>query len=325
MSNNQELLTAIIVYLAVFTIIGLLLMAWTFRKESVERATRNFERALGLGVPDELRFHVGARRMRRRRFELGGTILAVIGTAALVWFADPAEAVGGSGGAFLVVGAALGGGAVGSLIGALQWPAQRDPEAIRYARAGAVGLPDYIPPFERRGAPIIVGLAILLLGITAITDTTGITSISLSPTASAGSVLTIASVLALGFSEIVGRRIVGRAQPIGSERELVWDDALRSQDLLGLASAPMVLGFFAVMILGTDLSSVFLRTIDPVNMFTIDQIGGVLAIVAVTALAGYWIASRPERYFLRRLWPKFINLEAPLADPPYFDRPGARE
>lgn len=314
MSNNQDSLFFYIAILGGSTLIGLLYLAWTFRKESIVWMTDRLEQKVGLAIPDELRPLVGRGRARRQRFEYAGSLVVVLGSASFAFFAVAAGTSNAISSILLVMGASIAGGAAGAAIGSLQWPAQRDQNAIRYARAGAVGLGDYLPRFERRGAWAAVALAVFLNLVSATLNATGVASVPLLPAATGSSILTVAAIISLGFFEIVGRRIVGHAQPTGSELELVWDDALRSIDVRGLATAPIALGFYGAFVSGADLVTALQDVLGSKLAFFNVTFAGVVALIIIVVLSVFWIASRPERFFLKRLWPQYVDVGRPPLD-----------
>ena len=204
MSNNQEALSGQLatlwLMLPLFTALGILLFALSFRRQSAASMANRLEQSIGLAIPDALRPLIGRRLVRRRRASLAGTVLAVWAVLPLVWGMDGADASGSSTRVLVLVGAPFAGSSVGAAIGSLQWPKQRDQNAIRYARDGAVRLGDYVPPFERRGAWAMAALAVFLFLSTVIINATGVASIALLTPATAYSVLGAAAVVSLGFS-----------------------------------------------------------------------------------------------------------------------------
>lgn len=301
--------------LALFTALSALLFMLTFRPQSAASMANRLERSIGLAIPNILRVDLSRRLVRRRRISLAGTVLATWAVLPLVWGMGGVDASGSPTSVFLIVGASFAGGSIGAAIGSLQWPVQRDGNAIRYARVGAVSLRDYIPPFERRGTWVMAALAVFLFLGSVIMNVAGVASIALLPPATALSVLAAATVVSLGFFEIVGRRIVGRAQPTGSELELVWDDALRSLDVRDLASAPMMLGIYAALVTGTDLVTALQSSRSSSFDFINSTFAGMLALIIIIVVLGvFWIASRPERYFLKRLWPQYVDVGRPPLD-----------
>ena len=310
MPNNQTSLFVYLAILAVITLFAVAYLAWTFRKESIVWMTDRLEQKVGLAVPDELLPLVGRGRARRRRLESAVRFVALLSAASLVPFVAPTGTGIDISGVLLILGAAVVGSAVGSAIGSLQWPVQRDQNAIRFARAGAVGLGDYLPRFERRGAWAAVALAVFLVLVSVTVNAAGVGSVPLLPPATGSSILTVAAIVALGFFEIVSRRIVGRAQPTGSELELVWDDALRSMDVRDLASAPTALGLYGAFVSGTDLMASLQGSSGDNFDVTNGLFASVLALIFVVVSGVVWLVTRPDRFFLRRLWPQYVDVGA---------------
>jgi hypothetical protein len=94
--------------------------------------------------------------------------------------------------------------------------------------------------------------------------------------------------------EIAGRRVVDRSQPAGSTGELVWDDAIRALILRDMLIAPITLAAFSLFIgvahlLGSDNGP--------------DSLVSVFPTFVALAVTLYSRASRPQRYFITRLWP----------------------
>ena len=189
----------------------------------------------------------------------------------------------------MLIGGAFAGLAVGVAISAARTSAPLDPEAVKYARPSAVALSDYVAPLERTGGRIVVGLAV----VTLITAVLAGARISVPLIA-----LTALAVAALLVFEVAGRRIVDRAQPAQSPSDLRWDDAVRSSVLRDMITAPIILGADAVVVAAGALIDHLLSGSDVANVILVIACFAVAAALATAA-----ITSRPQRYFLSRLWP----------------------
>src|SRR5690606_33321885 len=160
-----------------------------------------------------------------------------------------------------------------------------------------VELGDYVPPAERwlaRGPAALAALYFIALSI-------GI-ALDLVPRPSvlqivSGISLTLISLGSLAIFEVAGRRIVAIGNRVASEEELVWEDAIRSQTVRQVSSAPALAGLYAIVsampvLFGQGDQSALMGWIGLVAA------GVVLALLMITATL------RPERHFLRRLWPE---------------------
>ncbi|MEO7122959.1 MAG: hypothetical protein ABI400_07560, partial [Lacisediminihabitans sp.] len=164
---------------------------------------------------------------------------------------------------------------------------------------------DYVAPLERKGTLVAVVIAVavtlIYIGIgSGVVDTT-------TPLWRSGpAIVTTLAVASLVLFEVVGRRIVRKGQPAGSPTELAWDDALRSQRLRGLLTAPLTLsaygGFSALMELSTGFSAAGKPQLSLLFSIPTVALGCAVFVVAIVTLI-----TRPQRFFLRRLWP---NAEA---------------
>lgn len=301
------------VILAVFTAIGVLLLALSYRRGAAHSMMDRLERSLHLAIPEALRPLVGQRLLRRRRGDLAGTVLGLWMMVPIVWAGGEAVTTSPAAVILLLGGGSFAGRAVGIALGSLQWPTQRDDKAVRYARPGAVEVRDYLPPFERRGAWIATALAILFLVIAIALPSSSTAIIGLLLPGTAGIILIVLAIVSLGFFELQGRRIVRRAQPRASELELVWDDAMRSMDVRDLAAAPITFGLYGTFILGYGLLFELSNFASPAVAAVLQNIVIVLAIVAALGIFIYAIASLPERYFLKRLWSQYVDVGSPTA------------
>ncbi len=273
---------------AVIGALGLALIVSTFNPGQRAARANSFARSVGLEIPDSLRAVITERVALRHRSGAIGMIVG-IATSAFLLSMDPASSENFAS-PFLLIGGAFAGLAIGVTFSAARAAAPIDPDAVKYARTNAVALDDYVAPLERTGGRVVVGLAVVTL-IAALVVGAPVSGILVA--------LAALGVAALLVFEIAGRRIVSRSQPAQSPSDLAWDDAVRASVLRDMITAPIILGADAVVVAGGALVTRLLAGSDFAN-------GAILmaVIVAAIALAVAAITSRPQRYFLRRLWPE---------------------
>jgi hypothetical protein len=260
-------------------------------------SARRFGRAVWLAMPTgELLASVERRVVRRDvAGPLGGLFALAIIVAGL-------SAVGVSpdddfAATWVLVGGFFVGIAVGSAANALTDRSGPPAGAVNYARAEAVRLSDYVAPIERQGARGVVVASVVVGGIlsvlSATDDQTGLTGLS-------GALVVVAfGVVALVLFELGARRLLARGRPAGSPTELAWDDALRSSSLRDLVTAPLALGFYSLLVLGGELANGYTGQAATAGMALL--IG--IVVVGFAALV-VTLITRPQRYYLRRLWPE---------------------
>ena len=244
---------------------------------------------VGLTAPDNLATQIADRNGRRgRAVSLG----AIVGTAVpVILIVTGVIATSGRNGdpadLWFIIGGAVGGIGVGAAISALR-AKPVVPEGERFARAGAVTLEDYIAPVDLIGSRVAVGISVVVLIAAAI--------VAPSTALSVGGIVIALGVVALVFFEVVIRRILDRAQPVGSPAELAWNDALRARAMRDVAGAPMCLGVWGALALLLNLASSDTGTVVAIG-------GAILVFGATLAAAAFSIASKPQQHYLRRLWP----------------------
>lgn len=313
----------LLTFLVVIAALNLTLIAWTLTPRARRTAANRLEKSIGIVIPDELRPGIGRQATRRSRISLAGILVGACAAVPFAWSMSSAVPMGTSAPAFLVVGAAFAGAALGAALGSLPRAVPLDKDAIRYARPGAVTLDDYIAPLERRGAWIVVGLATITYLTSVIVTTLGVAPVALVPPATISGVMVGLALASLIFFEVVGTRIVNRAQPIGSEPELVWADALRSANIRGLATAPLTLGVYGSLTSMLDLSIILRNVGNSLAALATVNVVGSLAIMAVIVIGTFSIASRPQRHFLKRLWPHLFDLTVPATVQPESNAEGS--
>lgn len=296
--KNLDLILA-----AVLLAMTLVIIVLSFVPAYVASAARALSRSAGLALPDELAPRIRARVARRIRAVAAGASASIVISVALLatGLLQPSQRIGD---VWLVLGAYFAGMAVGAAINATTDRPTTDENGPRLARSGAVSLADYVSPLERIGARVMVGLAALVLVVSLLATGLGPARVT------SGFAILALALASLVLFEIAGRRIVDRPQPVGSPTELAWDDALRAGSIRELVTAPLVVGAWGTMFVGAD------------QLFSSQIINGLWA-VAGLALAGgycavaiYSVVSRPQQYYLRRLWPEVAAAGLALAAAP---------
>jgi len=275
-----------IAWFVLFVILGALTLVPAYARYAAQRRAYR----LGITLPSNLEAEVEHRLMARQRgAAIGGILLTALAAVAFQWelgVDNDSEQTG-----LFIVGAAFAGIGIGASVAALAGRPAADPGRVRVARSNAVTVRDYVAPLELVGARAVVTVAVVVLIVGAVLAATG-SDIGLYPIA----FFAVFGAISLAVFEIVSRRIVGRPQPAGSTAELVWDDAVRASTLRDLVTAPLALGAYCLIfgvfgVTGTDA---------PVLVVTI--VGGIF-LAALVGAAIVTMATRPDGYFLRRLWP----------------------
>ena len=276
----------ILAAVGMIVVIGASYVPWYARYRAYQHAVY-----LRLDLPSRLERVVGARLMARERGAgIGGFVFTVAAILVLTLWSDPLDdALLGS---WFVVGALLAGAGVGTAVAALITRGDVAPGRPRVARAGAVAVRDYVAPFERIGARVVVVLAVAAWIVVTAVDVPddGALALGLAFFAVAGAVTLV-------LFEVASRRIVDVPQPAGSTAELVWDDAIRASALRDLLTGPLALGTY-----GLVFGAVGLGAIGNSAASAAAFVGGgiVVASLVVNLIVGF--VSRPARYFLDRLW-----------------------
>ena len=269
---------------AAIVILGLGLIALTFSARFSADRAESFARSVGLELPAQLRAFVTARIARRHRAGSVGMILGT-GAAALLLATDTRSSENFAS-PFLLFAGSFVGLAIGVAISSVTSSRRTDPDAVKYARTAAVSLSDYVAPLERTGARIVVALAVAAV-IAAYA-----TGVVTNPVLAGLAALAVASLV---LFEVAGRRLVERSQPATSPAELSWDDAVRASQLRDIVTAPLTLGSFSVVIGAGAIVDGMTATFGIAALAAV----GLASITLVTVA----IVSRPQRYFLTRLWP----------------------
>lgn len=291
--------TFALVAIAVAIAALLVLLALSLRAAWVGSQAAAAARRLGLALPADAST-IERRVAVRARAALAGALLAALGFVAVHVSLLP-QAAEGSGPSWMLffAGAVASGSAMGVLLAATM---SRAPQrsTVRFARARAVELADYVALIERVGARVIVAASIVagaaLIVVGQLWGGPGPSALALTMGALA--------VGSLVLFEVLGRRMVARAQRAGSPEELAWDDALRAWTLRDLVTAPIMLGAYSLYAEVMELSTT--TPLGEASRVIATASTGVLLVVLVLLIvvAIVSIATRPQQHFLRRLWPK---------------------
>jgi hypothetical protein len=272
---------------AILGALGFALFISTFADGPRTARASSFARSVGLDLPPSLRAAVTERVAMRHR---GGALGLVLGIALGALILSMSGVSGASVAAPLVlIGGAFSGLAIGVAVTSARASAPLDSTAVKYARTSAVSLRDYVAPLERTGARVVVPLAVIA---TVAAFMVG------APLSGVLAVLTVLGAASLVFFEVAGRRILNRAQPAASPAELTWDDAVRASVLRDIVTAPISLGAYALVVSASTVVDTVLKGNDLATL-------GILlaATIPAVTLSIAAVTSRPQRYFLRRLWP----------------------
>jgi hypothetical protein len=262
-------------------------------------AARRFGHAVWLAMPHDDLLASVERRLSRRAVAgaLGGLAALPVVVAVLSLVEPPAPQDSDFAATFVLVGGYFAGIAVGSAANALTEPRAAREASVNYARAQAVELSDYVAPLERQGARIAVALSVVLGGVLSVLAAT------IGDSRGSGFlgafIIVGLGLLSLVLFEVGSRRLLSRGRPASSPTELAWDDALRASALRDLVTAPIALGTYGLLALGGELANGYGGATSVVGTTVLIAIvvAGFAALVAATV-------TRPQRYYLRRLWPE---------------------
>jgi hypothetical protein len=295
-----------------FAVLGVALVVWVNAASPARLAARTAKR-VGLRLPESpLRAQI-ERRVRHTRRWIGncgaaGLILTLGGllvATATESIADPLSSI-----AWLALAGLVLGAAVGALLGVLTDQPRLDPAQPRVAHAQHTTLRDYLDPIELVGARIVTALAVATGVATALSFVVSpetSTAITGSQLALAALALPVVAALSLLVLEVGGRRVIlTRPRPAASPEALIWDDALRADDLRILATAPLMTGLYG-FILG--LPSIY-SLLPPQNLggefvlMLLVNVGMYVLFIGLLVVLAFAIARKPEQFYLRRLWPE---------------------
>lgn len=280
---------------AIVVVVFAIPLALTLSAGSRERSVTRLGTSVGLQVPDSLKAQLAERNANRTRAASIGALIgtAVIMAAVLAGLIPLSGDEAAAGDLWMLFGGTVTGLAIGATISALSTKPVI-PEGERYARSGAVTLEDYLAPVDLVGARVASAVSIASLVITAVLLATGV--IVVTTALIVGAIVIALGLAGLVMFEIVARRILDRALPVGSPAELAWNDALRARSMRDSASVPLCLGTWGAL-------AVLLAIGATGSLTLVAGIAAVVVFVAIMAAAAISIATRPQQHFLRRLWP----------------------
>ena len=287
LAADWTVLTILVLALVVF-------FALTFSSSWRTATARRFAKRVGLTLPDAFAPAMGSRLARRVRAGVLGALLGAAGGVALLTL-QPTTDVNAR--IWLILGAYFVGLGIGVAIAALtEHTAVVD--GPRVARSDAVALDDYVAPFERNGARVVVVVSVLALIGMLLLPAPGTGTVAPTPLKIT---LVALGILSLLLFELGSRRIIARSRAAGSPLELAWDDALRAGAARDLVIAPICLGLWSTLLIASDAG----QTVPAVQDMRLGIGLIVVALAIIVALIGS--AQKPQRYFLRRLWPEMAG------------------
>lgn len=301
------LLPTTLLLLAAVTAVGSVVIR---RQPAVRRrALARFARRVDLPLPDALLWAQAETALTRRNVavDVGGSAGVAVAAALGLLLGAPdglpgdTEAAREGLWALIVAGAALAGAAGGAAWAGVRAASRRTPPAgPRLARPTAASAADYVAPVELWGARA-AGIAPAVALAVGVVIATGVDTVRPADLVNVGTVLAVlAGLAALGVGEVAGRRLLDLPQSAGSNLELAWNDALRARVLRDVVTAPLAIGLYATCALLTAASD---GVRDPVIANGLVGLVG-LGIIAVAVITAASVASRPQRHFRRRLWPR---------------------
>lgn len=291
---NSFLLAALAVYL-----VGQAIGA---RTEPIQSwAMRRLAGRVGLGVPPELDVDI-RQRVRRRLVgnAVGGLIGLVLGAGGV--FIGGVVAAGGSWSAvvtgtdqlvaiieaYTALAAAGVGAGLGTALAALRAETRAD-DSPRVARLRVPRVSEYVPVILRVLAWAAMVCAATSIVCAVVFRSARDSSIIVIP----GIALVAIGLLCLVLFEIFSHRIVGRGRPTVSTDQLVWDDALRSENIRDILTAPaqaICLGAFYVA-LGSGVGGIVVSAL-------------ILAGVSLVLFAVFsFVFRHTSTWYLEELWP----------------------
>ena len=279
---------------AVCLVMGAALLIVNALPHAQEKALLRFQNNVGVDLPQRLAERLRRRMLINRRSSLIGGMAGILVSALIVDSRAPSSP--NTLDTFILIAGAFAGPTLAISIAALLTASKDSDDHVRYARSHAVGLSDYVPPLERWVARGLTLLAIAFLAAWSISSW-------LRPAASDtqafinGALFTLIAAGTLLICEIAGRRIVAMGIRAGSPEKLVWEDAIRSLTVRDLAGAPALVGLYAIMWTAPALLS------EGAGAAVVNSTG-LMVSFGVIVVAIISMVFKPERHFLRRLWPE---------------------
>lgn len=275
----------------IYLTIATALLIANARPHAQEAAVLRFQTSVGVPLPQWLGEQLRQRLLVTRRSQLiGGMVGIVLSASSVRTEPDTLQSA-------IVVTGVFAGGALGVAIATLLSTQRVTGGEVRYARSQAVGLSDYVPGLELWLARTPAALAVVYFSAWGVGSWAGLIPPADVRVLLGGAVLTLLAVASLIIFEVAGRRIVATGNRVSSPEELVWEDAIRSRTVRDIVSAPVLVGLYAILY---SLPALFN---DGVQSWFITWTGSVIAGGIVLA-ALITLVLRPERHFLRRLWPE---------------------
>lgn len=283
----------------VYLTIGIGVLIVNARPHAQERAVLKLAQSVGIPLPERLGDTIRRRILSSRRGNVvGGMVGVVLSTWAIASEMPSEQFVLGP---VVVVGGALAGSAVGISIAAILSARRGSDNRVRYARALAVKLDDYVSSTERWLARGSGALAVVSLIAGTVCVSLGWANYASNWSIVRSIAFALIVTAALAVFEVAGRRIVAMGNHAGSPEELVWEDATRSLALRDVASAPAFLGLYGILLGNIGLATGGPNAGSPGIAVVAAGLGVATVLIAVVMLVA---ALQPQRYFLRRLWPE---------------------
>jgi hypothetical protein len=193
----------------------------------------------------------------------------------------------------------LAGTAVGALLSTFRGERRRQARAIRFARAKAVSMSDYVSALDQWAPRIVVALFVGGLAVRC----------ALTPhlTRDVPVFLFVYAAFAIAtlvFSEVARRTILAHGQPAGSDLELAWDDALKGRALWSLTVAPLYLAGYGGLMTGA-FSTAGAENVRATFAALAEEGISLIALLFMLVVIILWSASSYQKRYLRRLWPEF--------------------
>jgi|SRR5690554_6678920 len=276
----------------IYLLIATALLVGNQRPRACESAVLRFQNSVGVDLPASLGEELRKRLQADRRSQLLGGMAGILVSSLIV---RPLASDPGTLEVVILAAGAFAGSALAISLTTLFRPRRAADDHVRYARSHAVALSDYVPGAERwlaRGPAVLAALYFIVWAVGILDERLPQSGL---PVLLNGAVLVVLSVGSLAIFEIAGRRIVAMGNRVGTPEELVWEDAIRSHAVRDIAIAPALVGLYAILYsLPTlfDLGSGYL------------QWSGMAITAAVLLVLLVTVLLKPERHFLRRLWPE---------------------
>lgn len=295
-------MTYVALALGVVFILGASPHVWMRSPKTRQRELHRFARRVNLSLTPDVEPAVLRRLVRRGWHITAGGLAGLIAVAAMLVLVD------GFGewdfAPMAIFAAVLGGVAMGGATSAVAGMLPPRDDGKRVARLITPRYADYVAGFERWGAVGAVGTGVVALGVGAATGVFSASSDTASgATLPAGTIAAFVmvglAVLSLAASLVVSTAIVAHGQRATTELGLAWDDALRASALRDIVTVPILLGLYGFVLSVYTISEEHASDGIAIIMMVALAVGLVIAI----GLAIYSLASSPQQFYRRRLWP----------------------